>query len=81
MNYLQKMSEMIENGKKEFTHREIINITNTNCPYSVLRNLKKYYEIDYTVETNNTKRYRKYVILSRKEDKCQKTLCSARKQN
>ena len=68
MNYVEIMKRMIEDyGKKEFTHHEIINITKTNCPYGVLRQLKKYYEIDYTLETKNNKKFRKYTILKRKE--------------
>ena len=68
MNYIEIMKKIIEDcGKKEFTHKEIINWTNTNCPHDVLRQLKKYYEIDYIVETKNNKRFRKYTILKRKE--------------
>ncbi len=67
MNYVEKMKRIIEDyGKKEFTHKEIINWTNTNCPYGVLRQLKKYYEIDYVIETKNNK-FRKYTILKRKD--------------
>ena len=73
MNYVQIMKRIIEDyGKKEFTHKEIINWTNTNCPHGVLRQLKKYYEIDYTVETKNNKRYRKYTILKRKDEDVKK---------
>ena len=37
------------------------------------KKLKKYYEIDYTVEHNNNKRYRKYTILKRKEKDVKKS--------
>lgn len=74
MNYVQIMRKMIEEyGKKEFTHKDIINWTNTNCPHSVLKQLKKYYEIDYTWETSkNFKRFRKYTIIKRKDNNVQK---------
>jgi len=73
MNYVEIMKNLIENGKREFTHHEIINITNTNCPYGVLRQLKNYYELEYTVETRNNKKYRKYTILKRKEKDVKKS--------
>ena len=72
MNYVQIMSKLIENGKTEFTHHEIIEITNTNCPHSVLRQLKNYYEIDYTIETKNNKRFRKYTVQKRKDENVEK---------
>lgn len=74
MNYVEIMKRIIEDyGKKEFTHKEIINWTNTNCPHSVLRQLKNYYEIEYTTETKNNKRFRKYTILKRKEQDVKKS--------
>lgn len=69
MNHVEKMKTLIENGLTEFTHRDIILKTNSNCPYSTLRQLKKYYEIEYTEEKSKTK-YRKFTIKGRK--KCQK---------
>lgn len=86
MNHVEIMKRIIEDlGKKEFTHREIIQWTNANCPYGVLRQLKKYYEIDYIDESKEVKkfdyngnatyeniRYRKYKILKKKEKQCQK---------
>lgn len=73
MNYVEIMKRIIEDyGRKEFTHRDIIKWTNTNCPHGVLRELKRYYEIDYTTEKNNHKRYRKYTILGRKEEDVKK---------
>ena len=73
MNYVEIMKRIIEDyGRKEFTHKEIINWTNTNCPHAVLRQLKKYYEIDYIIETKNNKRFRKYTILKRKEEDVKK---------
>ena len=85
MNTVEIMKRLIEERNvKEFTHHEIIKWTNTNCPYGVLRQLKKYYEIDYEdvaknvtvlnykgTELSEVKRFRKYKILKRKE-KCQK---------
>lgn len=74
MNYVEIMKSYIEDyGLKEFTHKTIIELTNTNCPHSVLRQLKKYYEIDYIVETKNFKKFRKYTILKRKEDNVKKS--------
>lgn len=83
MNYVEIMRKIIENGNKEFTHHDIIQWTNTNCPHGVLRQLKKYYEIEFSVETKHirlwgdeektiTKRFRKYKIIKRKEI-CQRT--------
>ena len=73
MNYVETMKQEIENGLEVFTHHDIIRLTNTNCPHAVLKLLKKYYEIDYTVEHNNNKRYRKYTILKRKEKDVKKS--------
>lgn len=85
MNTVEIMKRIIEEyGRKEFTHHDIIKWTNTNCPYGVLRQLKKYYEIVYTDETRTkiyeyknkqmieTKKFRKYKIIRRKT-KCQET--------
>lgn len=86
MNTVEIMKRVIEECNiKEFTHHEIIKWTNTNCPYTVLRQLKKYYEIDYEditktskiidlkgIEIKETKRFRKYKVIKRKK-KCQKT--------
>lgn len=86
MNNVEEMRNYIDKlNIKEFTHRDIIEVTNTNCPYTVLKCLKKYYEIDYTDEIkikhdfdiegrlNLVKvRYRKYKILKRKENNVKK---------
>ena len=68
MNYIEIMKRIIEEyGQKEFTHHNIIKWTNTNCPHGVLRQLKKYYEIDYITETRNNKRFRKYIVKGKKD--------------
>lgn len=86
MNYVQRMINFIEkNNKAEFTHRHIIQITGTNCPYSVLKCLKKYYEFEYSDDMRFvkeydssgkmqivTKRFRKYKIIRRKDNNVKK---------
>ena len=86
MNYVEILMRFIERyDKREFTHKDIIKLTGTNCPYSVLKSLKKYYEIDYfddvrIVKEYDTdgnrqlvkKRFRKYKILKRKETNVKK---------
>lgn len=67
MTYVKTMQDLIEKGMNVFTHQDIIRLTNTNCPHAVLKQLRNLYEIDYIVERNNNKRYRKYTILKRKE--------------
>ena len=60
MNHVEKMRIWIDKYNNEFTHRDIILATNTNCPYTVLRSLKKYYDIE-SIETEvNGKRFRIY---------------------
>lgn len=72
MNHVQKMIKFIEEQElKQFTHRDIIKITNTNCPHGVLRQLKNYYEMEIEEEKVNGVRFRKYTVVKRKE-KCQK---------
>ena len=56
---------------KEFTHRDILKNTNTNCSYGVLRELKKHlFAIDKilieTEKTNNNKRFKVYTIEDKK---------------
>lgn len=76
MNYVQIMRSYIDDyGLKEFTHHDIITLTNTNCPHGVLRQLKNYYEMEETLVENNYKRFKKYKVLKAKEKrklKCQK---------
>lgn len=89
LNYVQIMKKFIESrllqGINTFTHKDIIRETNTNCPYSVLKYLKNYYDIDFKNEVSrnrkhdsegnikyvNTK-FRKYIILKRKDKNVQK---------
>lgn len=79
------IDERLEKGVKTFTHKDIINVTNTNCPYSVLRSLKKYYEIEYKDEKRATKKqdlkgnikyidikFRTYIIIKRKDKNVKK---------
>lgn len=83
-NYVQQMrsfiDERLSRGVRTFTHKDILKITPTNCSYSVLARLKKYYELEYTVLTKNSlaktlngeeitikKRYRQYEVKKVKE--------------
>ena len=89
LNHVEMMKkfieERLEKGIKTFTHKNILKITNANCPYSVLKSLKKYYEIEYEDKTNSVKkedlkggikyidiRYREYTILKRKDEHVKK---------
>lgn len=73
MNHVAIMRSYIEDyDMKVFTHRDIIKLTNTNCPHGVLRQLKNYYEMEIAEEKVNGVRFRRYTIIKRKE-KCQKT--------
>lgn len=45
MNKVEKALEFLkQNGK--ITHRDIILVTNSNCPHSVLRQMKNYVNLD-----------------------------------
>ena len=80
LSYIASMRDYIEKtGAKEITHKDIVRITNTNCPYSVIAGLKKYYDIEvedvnkpvkvYDIAGRNyfrNIRYRKFKILGRK---------------
>lgn len=82
-NYVEQMKDVfkrrLENGNTKFTHLEIREITNTNCPYSVLKCLKKYFEFSYEdkarevikkdLKGNQIKvmtRYREYTVLKKR---------------
>lgn len=84
LNHVEMMkkfiNERLERGINTFTHKDILNVTNANCPYSVLKCLKKYYEIEYEDIKRETKkqdlngnikyvdiRFRKYTIIKRKD--------------
>ena len=79
------INERLERGIKTFTHKDIIKVTNANCPYSVLKNLKKYYEIEHEDKiketakqdlNGNTKyiniKFRQYTVIKRKDKDVQK---------
>lgn len=83
-NHVEQMKDFINErlarGVRTFTHKDIINVTRTNCPYSVLKNLKKYYEIEFgdTVRKTEKKdmkgnlkyvdiKFRTYTIIKRKD--------------
>lgn len=92
-NYLNNVEIMknyidgrLNKGLNTFTHKDILNVTNTNCPYSILRSLKKYYEIECEDVTKETKKYdlegnikyveirfRKYTVLKRKDENVKKS--------
>lgn len=83
-NNVEKMKDFIEErlqrGVNTFTHKDILNNTTTNCSYSVLSRLKKYYEISHREITkqsikkdlkNNEVminiRFREYIVEKKKE--------------
>ena len=85
LNHVELMKRYIEDrlaqNIRTFTHKDIINVTNANCPYSVLKSLKKYYEIEYKDTKRNTKKqdlngntkyvdikFREYTIIKRKDN-------------
>lgn len=57
-NHVEQMKDFIKEqqakGKNTFTHKDIQRVTNANCPYSVLKSLKKYYEISYEDKVKET---------------------------
>ena len=54
MNKIEKALVFLkQNGK--ITHRDIILVTNSNCPYTVLRQMKNYVEL----EEQEKKKYNK----------------------
>ena len=80
------INERLRKGIKTFTHKDILNVTNTNCPYSILRCLKKYYDIEYTDLIKRTKKYdldgnikyvnikfREYTVVKRKDENVKKS--------
>ena len=88
-NHVEQMKDFLNDrlnrGITTFTHKDIVEVTNTNCPHSVLRSLKKYYELDYTDSIRTVKkqdlnknpkwvniRFRTYTILKRKENNVEK---------
>ena len=84
-NYVEQMkdfiNERLSRGVRTFTHKDILRITPTNCSYSVLANLKKYYELEWVTLTKESlakslngeeiivkKRYRQYEVIKVKEN-------------
>ena len=89
VNHVDMMKKFIERnlskGVNTFTHKDIIEVTNANCPYSVLRSLKKYYEIEFKDEKRATQKqdlegnlkyvdikFRQYTVVKRKEQNVKK---------
>lgn len=67
MRLINKMMQWIDAKTKiypdfEFSHQNILQVTQTNCPYSVLRTLKKYYDWDEKIVL-----YKKDYILNGKK--------------
>lgn len=75
------IDERLEKGIRTFTHKDIIKTTNANCPYSVLKSLKKYYEIEFEDKKRETQKidlsgnikyvnikFRIYTIIRRKDE-------------
>ena len=88
-NHVEMMKQFLEDnlkkGIKTFTHKDILKVTNANCPYSVLKCLKKYYEIEYQDCTKETEKkdlkgnikyvnikFRTYTIINRKDKNVEK---------
>ena len=76
-NHVKVMITYIENkmnfGECIITHKDILRETNANCCYSVLKSLRKYYNIiDEWVEKENCK-YKKYKIKRKETINVQKT--------
>lgn len=84
-NHVEQMkdflNERLSRGINTFTHKDILKVTNANCPYSVLKSLKKYYEIKYEDCTRETEKkdlngnikyinikFRTYTIIKRKDN-------------
>lgn len=62
MSYVKKAEEFIRRWGM-ITHRHIMRVTGCNCPYSVLRDLKK--RVQFTVKEKKTttgKRYNLYIL-------------------
>ena len=66
------LKELKTRELNSFTHRDILTLTNTNCSYSVLRDIKEELAKDgyqlvefweqHTNVKNETKKFRKYFI-------------------
>lgn len=76
-NHVKTMINFIEQkmnfGKCVITHKDILQITNANCCYSVLKGLKKYYDISYEEIQKENCRYRKYTICRKEDENAKKT--------
>lgn len=98
LNHVELMknfiNERLKRGFNTFTHKDILNVTNVNCPYSVLRSLKKYYEIEHEDKTNLTEKidlkgnikyvnikYRVYTIIKRKDKNVKKLSVRRKSEN
>lgn len=71
-NHVKTMKKYIEeimcNNQCIITHKDILKKTNANCSYSVLKSLKKYYDITFNIIKKDNCIFREYKI-KRKENK------------
>lgn len=63
VNYITQAKEFLA-LKGSITHRDIIQITQGNCPYSTLRALKKHFPLveEWEINPETKKKYKRYSL-------------------